>query len=194
MRVDVLALTTAWQVDPPHEHIARIDRIAIARIGTSTAALAHIPGVVVAIAGVVTPARIEHRAPPSETPAFYVHAAAQQSCRYNLLRAPATNTTCSERSPVSGDLLLCTVAPSIAARLPVNSILRTPCSGSRVIASTRPRSASSPRYAFLRPPEPERAPSPSGGITRPCPDRATAEARRPPRAAPATPSGERRAS
>ena len=32
--------------------------------------------------------------------------------------APATIDTCSERSPVSGDLLLCTVAPSIARDFP----------------------------------------------------------------------------
>ena len=56
------------------------------------------------------------------------HAAVQENSKFSGLRAPATIDTCSERSPVSGDLLLCAVAPSIAARLPVNSILRTPCS------------------------------------------------------------------
>jgi hypothetical protein len=56
--------------------------------------------------------------------------------------APATIDTCSGRSPVSGDLLLCTVAPSIAARFPFSSILSSPWSGVITMASISPRSAS----------------------------------------------------
>src|SRR5205814_735627 len=36
--------------------------------------------------------------------------------------APATKDTCRERSSDSGDLFVCTVAPSIAARFPLHSI------------------------------------------------------------------------
>src|SRR3954467_5269650 len=44
--------------------------------------------------------------------------------------APATIDTCSERSPFSGDLLLCTVAPSIAAKFASEDArLRRECDG-----------------------------------------------------------------
>jgi len=39
-----------------------------------------------------------------------------------LVHAPATITTCSERSPVSGDLFAFWTAPNIAARFPFSSI------------------------------------------------------------------------
>jgi hypothetical protein len=64
--------------------------------------------------------------------------AALHSCKYRRLRAPATNTTCSERSPVPGDLFACWAAVNIAARFPFSSIrsfpwapLRAPGSPSR---------------------------------------------------------------
>ena len=59
-----------------------------------------------------------------------------------LVARPATITTCSERSPVSGDLFAFVAALSIAARFPFSSILSAPWSGVRVMASIRPRSAS----------------------------------------------------
>jgi hypothetical protein len=49
------------------------------------------------------------------------HAAPLHSCKYRWLHAPATKDTCDERSSDSGDLFVCTVAPSMAAR-PLNSI------------------------------------------------------------------------
>jgi hypothetical protein len=55
--------------------------------------------------------------------------------------APATITTCSERSPVSGDLFAFVAAPSIAARFPFSSICSSPWLGVRTMASIRPRSA-----------------------------------------------------
>jgi hypothetical protein len=58
MVVDVFSLAATRQVDVSHEHIARIHRLPIARIGPSTAAPAQVPGVVVAIAWIATPARI----------------------------------------------------------------------------------------------------------------------------------------
>ena len=58
------------------------------------------------------------------------------------LRAPATIDTCSERSPVSGDLFAFVAADSIAARFPRNSIFNWSWSGVRTMASMSPRSAS----------------------------------------------------
>ncbi len=51
-----------------------------------------------------------------------VQAAPLHSCKYRRLRAPATKDTCRERSSESDDLFVCTVAPSIAARLLRSSI------------------------------------------------------------------------
>jgi hypothetical protein len=62
--------------------------------------------------------------------------------------APATITTCSERSPVSGDLFAFWAAPSIAARFPFSSIWSAPWFGVRTIASMRPRSASEEASAW----------------------------------------------
>jgi acetyl esterase/lipase len=55
-----------------------------------------------------------------QTSPFEAVADAKAAIRW--LRAPATITTCSERSPVSGDLFAFWAAPSIAARFPFNSI------------------------------------------------------------------------
>lgn len=70
------------------------------------------------------------------------YAAARHSCKYRRLHAPATTSTCSERSPVSGDLFAFVAALSIAARFLFSSILSSPSAGVRMMASTSPRSAS----------------------------------------------------
>src|SRR5262252_71953 len=62
--------------------------------------------------------------------------------KQSMLRAPATISTCSERSPVSGDLFAFVAALSIAAKFPFSSILSSPSVGVRMMASTSPRSAS----------------------------------------------------
>jgi hypothetical protein len=51
-----------------------------------------------------------------------LHAAPLHSCKYRWLHAPATIDTCSERSPVSGDLFAFVAALNIAARFPRRSI------------------------------------------------------------------------
>ncbi len=62
-RPDALAFRAARQLEVAREHIARIERLALARIGQpSAAALAQLATVVVAVAWVITPTRIEvHR-------------------------------------------------------------------------------------------------------------------------------------
>ena len=62
-RPDTLAFRAARQLEVAREHIARIEWLALARIGQpSAAALAQLATVVVAVAWVITPTRIEvHR-------------------------------------------------------------------------------------------------------------------------------------
>jgi hypothetical protein len=50
------------------------------------------------------------------------------------LRAPATNAICNSRSPVSGDLVAFWAALSMAARFPLDSILK---SASRAVVGVR---------------------------------------------------------
>jgi hypothetical protein len=66
----MLSFESAGQVDVLHEHVARIHAVAVTWVGTAATAAAEIARVVVAIAGIVTPPSIEHRAPPSDMPAF----------------------------------------------------------------------------------------------------------------------------
>ena len=47
------------------------------------------------------------------------YAAVQEKSKFSGLRAPATISTCSERSPVSGDLFAFVAALSIAAKFPL---------------------------------------------------------------------------
>jgi hypothetical protein len=68
--VDVFAFEATRQVDVFHEPVARVHALPVAPICTAAAAAAEVAGVVIAITRVVTPARIEHRAPLSETSAF----------------------------------------------------------------------------------------------------------------------------
>jgi hypothetical protein len=71
MIVDMLSFEATRQVDVFHEHVARVHALPVTWVGTAATAAAEIAGVVVAITRIVTPARVvEHRAPPSETPAF----------------------------------------------------------------------------------------------------------------------------
>src|SRR5262245_50976363 len=130
-----LALGSAGQVELAQEHVSRVRTVALTHVAVTR--------ILVTLSGIVCGSRIAgHRAPPSERQRFHVHAAAQQSCRYNLLRAPATISTCSERSPVSGDLFVFVAALNIAARFPFSSILSSLSVGVRIMASTSPRSAS----------------------------------------------------
>jgi hypothetical protein len=91
--------------------------------------------------------------------------------------APATNDICKERSSDSDGLFVCTVAPSIAARLPLSSMANSvpPSAGVRAMASTRPRSAS---VASPAAEAPQRASSPSCDRSAPSPGEGAAAAHR----------------
>src|SRR6185436_5242000 len=59
-RPDTLTFLAARQLEVAREHIARVQRLALARIGQpSAAALAQLATVIVAVAWVITPTRIE---------------------------------------------------------------------------------------------------------------------------------------
>jgi hypothetical protein len=49
----VLSFQAARQTDVMHEHVARIQALAVARIGTATVASAQVTGILVAIPGIV---------------------------------------------------------------------------------------------------------------------------------------------
>jgi len=66
-----------------------------------------------------------------------------------LLRAPATISIWSRRSPVSGDLLLSLAALSIPARSPFSVIFNCSPSGSSRIVSINPRSDGGSQAAVL---------------------------------------------
>ena len=72
---------------------------------------------------------------PSHSVGDLDYAAVHENSTFSGSHGPATITTCSERSPVSGGLWLCTVAPSIAARFPFRSILSAPSVGVMTMAS-----------------------------------------------------------
>jgi hypothetical protein len=78
------------------------------------------------------------------------HAAVHQVAKSRRLQAPATISTCSERSPVSGDLFAFVAALSIAARFPLSSILSTPSFGVRTIAEV-PVSPAGAAFSFSKP-------------------------------------------
>jgi hypothetical protein len=83
--VDVLSFEATRQADVLHEHIAGIHRLAIARIGTTTAASALFTGVLVAIPWIVAPSRIvtSHGAPPEDAQGL-----ANQGGRKSIKEAP----------------------------------------------------------------------------------------------------------
>src|SRR5690242_7103979 len=66
--VDVLSFEATRQVDVLHEHVARVNALAIARIGTTTTASAQVARVLGGISWIVAPSRIvaSHGAHPRD--------------------------------------------------------------------------------------------------------------------------------
>ena len=101
--------------------------------------------------------------------------------RYSWLRAPATITTCSERSPVSGDLFAFPppwAAPQHRRQIPFQFDSKLALARGQDDDVDEPtKRLRRLRCAFLVAPGPERASSPSGDTARPSPDVGAAAAR-----------------
>ena len=89
--VDVLSFEPTRQVDVLHEHVARLGTFPFTRVRATTTPTAEIARLSSRSRG-SSPQRgsnIGHLRQKRQR--FDVHAAAQQSCRYNFLRAPASS-------------------------------------------------------------------------------------------------------
>jgi hypothetical protein len=66
MRVDVLAVEAAREVDVLHEHVAWVNLVPLARVRAASTASPQIARAILAIAGIVAPTGVVgHMAPPS---------------------------------------------------------------------------------------------------------------------------------
>jgi eukaryotic-like serine/threonine-protein kinase len=98
---DAITFRTTWQVEVPHEHVARIGGRAIARVGHAAAtAAAQVARAIIERARVVAPTRIVHLASPSKTAANTGLSCCPTETPIQARTSPRNHRICNSRSPV----------------------------------------------------------------------------------------------